>query len=199
MRTAALDAGYDIYIIGDHAFGAPRASAAGLDLMEAVTNYDVYGSLGASGYSGQAAVDRYVAAQSGWKGLAETVGARFVPAAAPGFNDKAVRDGHAPLSRKLTAGAEFGSLFRALLRGAKPQADPNLGRMMMITSWNEWHEDTQIEPVALAPPTSRDDSPSGSDLTRGLPYEGYGQRYLDILFEETVPQITSAHGWGSFR
>ena len=23
----------------------------------------------------------------------------------------------------------------------------------MITSWNEWHEDTQIEPVAIAPPT----------------------------------------------
>ncbi len=55
----------------------------------------------------------------------------------------------------------------------------------MVTSWNEWHKDTQIEPVAEAPATSTDDSQSGNEYTNGVEYEGYGTRYLDIL-RETV-------------
>ena len=55
----------------------------------------------------------------------------------------------------------------------------------MVTSWNEWHEDTQIEPVAAAPPTDKDDSDSKQDYTTGLEYEGYGMRYLDILKNAT--------------
>jgi len=53
----------------------------------------------------------------------------------------------------------------------------------MITSWNEWHEDTQIEPVVVAPATNKDNSSSGQDYTAGVEYEGYGLRYLDILKE----------------
>jgi hypothetical protein len=92
-----------------------------------------------------------------------------------------------PLSRKLTDTGEFGSLFRAILQGTKPLVDGALGNLIMVTSWNEWHEDTQIEPVQTAAPTSVDDSPSGSDFTAGLPYEGYHLRYLDILREELDP------------
>ena len=55
--------------------------------------------------------------------------------------------------------------------------------MLLVTSWNEWSEDTAIEPAALAPATVSDRSRSGSDFTQGYRYEGYGTRYLQILRE----------------
>lgn len=185
MRNAASVAGHDIYIVGDHVFGSPPGTPGNIGLLDAVTNYDVYGSMGAFGYAGQSYVDNYYASQAGWRGLVHSTGTAFIPAVAPGFNDKGVRSGHAVLSRKLSAGGEFGSLFRAMLQGAKPLTDLSTQHMLMVTSWNEWHEDTQIEPVQAALPTSSDDSGSGA-YTNGYAYEGYGTRYLDLIEEETV-------------
>jgi hypothetical protein len=68
-----------------------------------------------------------------------------------------------------------------MLSLARDRTDDDAGDLVMVTSWNEWHEDTQIEPVAEAAPTSRDDSVDGDEYTRGLSYEGYGTLYLDIL------------------
>ena len=183
MRNTAKDAGHDIYIIGDQVFGQPTNSSA-LSLLDGVTNYDVYGSMGAQGYAGQQKVDAYYAAQGKWQGLANVAGAAFIPAATPGFNDKGVRDGHPAVSRKLTEESEPGSLFRAMLQQAVSYAEPATGHMLLVTSWNEWHEDTQIEPVIEAVPTSLDDSDGA--YSEGLEYEGYGERYLDILREETT-------------
>lgn len=143
--------------------------------------------MGAHEYATQASVDSYYAEQGEWKDLAESVDVAFIPGTAPGFNDKGVRDGHNPLSRKLTADQEFGTLFRAMVVEAKKHVDYSLGNMIMVTSWNEWHEDTQIEPVEVMPPTNTDDSPSGNDYTIGFSYEGYGNRYLEILRKEIDP------------
>ncbi len=183
MRTSAAQAGYELYIIGDEVFGQPPNSSNALGLLDAVTNYDVYGSMGVKGYAGQYAVDRYYRAQAQWRALAHEAGAAFVPAATPGFNDKGVRGGHEATSRKLDSDAEYGSLFRAMLEQAVAHTDDPTGNMLLITSWNEWHEDTQIEPIAEAPPTASDDSDSGKAFSEGLSYEGYGERYLQILRE----------------
>ena len=118
MRATAREAGHDIYIVGDEVFGQPRTSSEAIGLLDAVTNYDVYGSMGAKGYAGQTAVDRYYAAQASWRELAHAEGAAFIPATTPGFNDKGVRSGHGAVSRKLSEEAEFGSLFRAMLAQA---------------------------------------------------------------------------------
>ncbi len=188
MREQAEMLGHDIYIVGDHAFG--RATNSGIieamALLDAVTNYDVYGSSGGRNvlYATQAGVDNYYANMAEWKSLAEERGARFIPAVSPGYNDRGVRldADHQPLSRKLSEDDEFGSLFKANLDGALKLTDPDIRNLFMINSWNEWHEDTNIEPVVPAPPTSEDVSGEGV-YTYGLEYEGYGMKYLDILRE----------------
>jgi glycoprotein endo-alpha-1,2-mannosidase len=186
MREQSTLLGFDIYIVGDHVFGNPPSSPGQMGLLDAVTNYDVYASSGGRNvlYSTQAGVDKYYANMAVWKSLAEQVGAKFIPAVSPGYNDSGVRpeNKHQPLSRKLSADDEFGSLFKANLKGALPLTDPDIRNLFMINSWNEWHEDTQIEPVAPAPPTNADVSGTGV-YTWGLEYEGYGMRYLDILKE----------------
>ena len=184
MRGAAKAAGHDLYIVGDQVFGQPPTNSSALALLDAVTNYDVYGSVGAQGYAGQQAVDAYYAAQGKWQALANAAGTAFIPAATPGFNDKGVRDGHPAVSRKLTEESEFGSLFRAMLQQAVSYTESATGDMLLVTSWNEWHEDTQIEPVIDAEATNLDDG--GGAYSEGLDYEGYGERYLHILREETA-------------
>lgn len=188
MRDAASDAGFNIFIVGDEVFGSAPSSAGNIPLLDAITCYDVYGSTGAHVYATQSGVDSYFRQQEQWKQLALRDSVGFVPAISPGFNDKGVRDGHQPLSRKLTENDKFGSMFRAMLQQVKHQVDSKMQNMFMITSWNEWHEDTQIEPTALADSTNRDDSATGSALTTGLYYEGYGTRYLELIREEISGQ-----------
>ena len=182
MRAGARAEGHDIFVIGDHAFGA-RRSGTDLAVLDAITNYDVYGAMAVSGTATAADVARYAEDQTGWRDEAAAADVAFVPAATPGFNDTAVRQGHDPLGRTLAGSEDRGSLFRALLKAAIPLRVERAAGLVMVTSWNEWHEDTQIEPVSTAPATTADDSTSGSSLTRGLSYEGYGTRYLDILRE----------------
>ena len=187
IRNAAATANYSLYIVGDQVFGTPPNEPGDMTMLDAVTNYDVYGSMGAAGYATRTKVDSYYASQASWKQLAENVGVAFIPGVTPGFNDRAVRSGHDPLSRKLESDQEFGSLFRAMFQKARNLTDSKLGKMIMVTSWNEWHEDTQIEPVKPAPAANLDDSKTGDAYTGKLSYEGYGQRYLKILREETNP------------
>ena len=55
----------------------------------------------------------------------------------------------------------------------------------MITSFNEWYEDSQIEATTgTSPANSTDDSDSGSYYTGGEKYVDYEYLYLDILKEE---------------
>ena len=187
IRNAAATANFSLYIVGDQVFGSSPNEPGDMTLLDAVTNYDVYGNMGATGYATQTKVDSYYVSQESWKSLAESVGVAFVPGVSPGFNDRDVRSGHDPLSRKLDSNQEFGSLFRAMLQKAKNLTDSKISRMIMVTSWNEWHEDTQIEPVKPSQTTNLDNSKTGDAYTNNLSYEGYGEKYLQILREEIIP------------
>jgi len=58
--------------------------------------------------------------------------------------------------------------------------DPRLN-MILITSWNEWNEDTAIEPLDPSGPTKTDTSSTGNKYTQGYSYSGHGLRYLETL------------------
>ncbi|KAG7352533.1 glycosyl hydrolase family 99 protein [Nitzschia inconspicua] len=188
MRQAATNAGCgDVYIVGDHVFQGPPETEdlyPPLSMLNAVTNYDVYGSMGGKGgYVGQDGVTRYYNQQRRWRDLAHNSDCHFIPAVSPGYNDLGVRPekAHPPLSRKLSATSPHGSLFEAALRQARTLVDgPTTQNLLMVNSFNEFHEDTQIEPV-IGPTTTLPES-----LTNGLEYDGYGELYLDILRKETT-------------
>jgi glycoprotein endo-alpha-1,2-mannosidase len=183
MRSAGVKRDTHFYLVGDHAFGSPPAeNLLAFDYLDAVTNYDVYGLLG-SGYVGEEKLAMYYAQQGEWKARAKEQNCAYLPAVTPGFNDRGVRleVNHLPLSRKLNTGDEFGTLFRASLEHAMLQVDPDAGNFLVVTSFNEWHEDTQIEPTVGALTNKP------FNYTLALEYEGYGTRYLDILAEVTRP------------
>jgi hypothetical protein len=71
-------------------------------------------------------------------------------------------------------------------RAGLPYLDERCGNIMMVTSFNEWFEDSQIEATSgKAKPSTRDNSKSGTYYTGGQTYNDYEYLYLDILSEET--------------
>ena len=180
IRQAASDNGrHDVYIIGDQAFGdAPRPGTfySPFELLDSVTSYDVYGDIRRVGYAGQDGVMEYSNRQKRWQDAAlASTNCDFIPSITPGFNDGPK---HSPLSRQVHGSADPGSLFRRLLDGALDLADSSRSRMVMITSWNGFHDDTQIEPVLESPVTKQ--ATDGYNQLQ-LNYQGYGKLYLNII------------------
>ena len=175
-----------LYLVGDDVFGEGYQSAWAKQ-FDAITAYDVYGqSVGRFGGTRKALAflaDNYQKARD----AAHSVGTAFMPTIAPGYNDTAVRQGHPGRARYFTdvEGSQEGDIFRAMIRDvAFPNLDPKCGRIMMVTSFNEWYEDTQIEATSgAAPPSTTDDSDSGTYYTGGDRYVDYEYLYLDILRE----------------
>ena len=189
MRSTASKCGHDVYIVGDHVFENapdPQTVFTPFWYFDAVTNYDLYGSMGRpSPYAGPDGVNRYYDQQEDWKDRANESGCRYIPATSPGYNDRGVRlqNDHPPLSRRLTANDAEGTLFWAQLERAKLLVDANVDNLIMVNSFNEWHEDTQIEPTAVSSSTTLPNL-----MTSGVSYEGYGDLYLNILRASTLEQ-----------
>ena len=194
IRTAAFQKGHFVYIVGDHSYGSPpEGHLDALDWLDAVTNYDIFGGMGRpNGHATMAAVKEYSAEQAQWRIAAAQQGCAYIPGATPGYNDKAVRQGeYNAMSRKIDKGQPDGSLFRALLTEGKKLVDKSTGNLLIVNSFNEWHEDTQIEPAARGGMTYKP-----WYLTRGYVYQGYGEKFLNILAQETAmePHSSLIHG-----
>jgi hypothetical protein len=148
MRSEASKCGHNLYLIGDQVFASapdPDAPFVPFWYFDAVTNYDVYGSSGRpSPYANRTSVDSFYAEQQKWREQALKENCRFIPPVSPGYNDRAVRleNNHPPLSRRLSATDEEGSLFWYQLTKALPLVDPEIDNMILVNSFNEWHEDT---------------------------------------------------------
>ncbi len=177
--------GYDPYVVGDEVFDAGFNSGRAAE-FDAVTTYDVFAM---SGFSSGTVSQGDIQQANSKYAAAAAAGATIIPAITPGYNDKAVRDGNRATGRYFTGETieQAGSVFTALIDDAAgPNLDASTGNLLMVNSFNEWHEDTQIEPTVVAPPSSTDNSQTGTDLTTGVTYEGYGYKYLDLLRTHTT-------------
>lgn len=187
IRQAASTAGFNIFIIGDEYYAANPPDPARIILWDGIFGYDVYVGYGGysddNGYLAQHATmyDQYTA-------VTQQLGVEFVGSLMPGFNNRATRRvcmDIPALARRTSATAPEGSMFRSFLRDiVLPHARTSKLKMMHITSFNEWREDSEIEPTVITGPTTQDTSPSGTQYTQGLIYQGYGTTYLDIIREE---------------
>ena len=186
-QTMTSQFGVSPYLVGDDVFpGQTDVTRAGL--WDAITDFDVYGSALQAYGSTTAGVDALTYQYQSAKQVAQTAHVGFIPAVSPGFNDSAVRSGHPAAPRYLTdvPGSAEGSLFSAeLSQAALPNLDPAASNMLMVSTFNEWHEDTQIEATITANPTSVDSSGHGT-YAQGYSYPGYGSLYLDLLHSATL-------------
>lgn len=121
--------------------------------------------------------------------IAEKHDVDFIPGVFPGYNDRAVRleTDNFPIPHEVNAGLEGSgqySTFReylALARRVLSRSTSNREPTIMITSFNEFAEDTQIEPVRSKP------SSDGPDLyTQGFEYQAYAYQLLQIVREFVV-------------
>ncbi len=162
-----------------------------IDLFDAVTAYTLYSGGAPDPLSPQADFENYpgrtnlVSDEVGlYRKYQLASGGRVpvVPDVMPGINTRGVRlQVNEPAQpRQWLPGYSSGStLGNYLAQIAGPVLEPSLP-MVFVTSWNEWNEDTAIQPVGGVA-TSRDDSPTGRAYTQGYTYGGEGNTDLDVL------------------
>ncbi|MFH1038966.1 MAG: glycoside hydrolase family 99-like domain-containing protein [PVC group bacterium] len=204
-RQALRARGVDPFIIADEVFWRVTADGEGddsppgwaetpqrgrIELFDGITAYNVYETR-KSEHQGYAASSRYLPEVGKmFDTYRDACGddVVFIPNVIPGYNDRPLRidRDHYIIPRLWEADTGAGSLFSVLFdRLGLPYVDPEVP-LIMITSWNEWNEDTAIEPLAPAPPTARDISESGAFYTGGYPYAGFGETYLRIIRDRVV-------------
>jgi len=180
--------GFDVFFIGDEVFWRTPEPER-MRQFDAVTAYNLYEHEKPE-HHGFAAETPMLADQMALyqEHAAAVAGAvPIVPSVFPGYNDRGVRleRQHAVVPRRFGPEDAEGTLLREMLRQvARPVLDRRLP-MVLVTSWNEWNEDTAIEPLAPAPETALDSSPSRRDFTDGNAYGG-GATQLEALRNEVV-------------
>ena len=85
-------------------------------------------------------------------------------------------------------GASCTSTLEEAIKAMLPFIDPQLS-VILLTAWNEYHEDTVIEPLEVTPATAKDISASGSLYTEGYLYEGHGFKPLELIRDLLAPGL----------
>jgi hypothetical protein len=192
IRSELQAKGYGLFLVGDEA-GWNRPSAAHIQPLDAISPYIVFGHPLYMGYPLHREFFGDVTMQAReWEEVVHAEAKHVIPAVHPGFNGRDADPGLIG-ARQSEAGAASTSMLEEFIRVMRPFVDPQL-KMIMITSWNEWHEDTQIEPTIVTASTSTDNTPSGSLYTQGFSYEGYGLKNLEVIRKLLASELTPDGG-----
>ncbi|HZN58961.1 MAG TPA: hypothetical protein VFD71_12855, partial [Planctomycetota bacterium] len=189
LREACATRGFEVFLVGDEFFFPSAPSNTRIARWDGIFGYDVYASRGGSwGSNGSLAIFQQRSAE--YRQAAEALGVKYFPSCAPGFNDRAIRrtcEDHPALARRLTESSAPTSLFEAtFVRTALREVDAEVP-LVSITSFNEWHEDTQIEPTrGGSGSTARDKSAGGTAYTQGLEHDDYGLEFLELIRDATI-------------
>ena len=170
--------GLDLYLVGDEVDWDLGPARSRIRLYDAVTGYTLYSTTQRAGWPSQTRfLDSVAATFRSFRRAAAAERVAFVPNVQPAFNDRGVRPEarHWVLPHEVGPRASDFSLFRTFLRLAGRHVDPTLN-LLTVTSWNEWHEDTQIEPTAPGAPSA-----GSEEVASGYTYRPYGTRLLEIL------------------
>lgn len=203
-RTYLAQYGYSAFFVGDEIYWDVTAEfptsaqdtvvdspqVGRISAFDAITGYSLYEGAPSPGgptadfvgYPGRTnlvadelALYRAYAAASG--GLVPVI-----PDVTPGFNDRGTRLAvdHPAEPRQWLAGEGPASTLDHVFREvAVPSLSPTLP-MVMVTAWNEWNEDSGVQPIG-GRPTARDDSSTGACYTQGYTYGGEGGSDLAVL------------------
>ena len=173
MRATAQAEGYELYIVGDEVFWQ-RPNVQHLQLLDAVTPYNMHGPRQYDGYPPETNFLEDVSSQYQiYRYVGKKYNTAFIPNAFPGFNDRGVRPEaqHYIIPPEVHPDSSEVSTFRQFLNVARSHTDAKLN-MLTITSFNEWHEDTQVEPVVIS---------SGQGPEGGQQYPPYGFQLLKVI------------------
>ncbi|NBC08442.1 MAG: hypothetical protein GVY26_14705 [Bacteroidetes bacterium] len=176
-RTAARKQGFELYLIGDEVFWS-MPNRQRIRQLDAITAYNMHGPARFAGYPAESGFFEWVGKQyRRFQEIAQRENVDFIPNVMPGFNDRGVRPEvrHYVIPPQATEGGSAVSTLQQYLDVARPLAGSPLD-MITITSFNEWHEDTQIEP-AIGP------AAGSGPVQHPYTYPSYGMQYLELLRE----------------
>lgn len=202
LRRRMRKRGFDLFVVGDEIFWKVKRGdtleadqrepvPSRVQLFDAITSYNLYeGEF--QQHRGYRGLPRLLADSTElYQRYREASGSRTVlfPQVLPGYNDRVMRLAaidHFPIPRRVRPEAPDGSTLATYVeRVAHPFLDPR-NPVVLVTSFNEWNEGSQIEPTLPSAETTRDNSRDGKRYTSGFPYAGYGASELETLRDAFV-------------
>lgn len=216
LRRRMRKRGFDLFIVGDEIFWKVKRGdtleadqrepvPSRVQLFDAVTSYNLYeGEF--QQHRGYRGLPRLLSDSAKlYQRYRDASGSRTVlfPQVLPGYNDRVMRLAaidHFPIPRRVRPDAPDGSTLATYIeRLARPFVDPR-NPVVLVTSFNEWNEGSEIEPTVPSTETTRDTSRDGTRYTSGFPYAGYGMSELETLRDAFIGvsgTVTSARAGGA--
>lgn len=177
IRTRLEAQGQKLFLVGD-ALNWETKSPVLEPGFDAVTTLQFQWSSQKDRWAGYGAASTLLADLGDASRRAKKGPTPLIAAVIPGYNS--TEPDHYVIGREWKVEAGPGGLFeRMLVEFALPAVDPR-APLIFVNSWNGWHQDTQIEPVAKSPSTFRDQS-LDNRFTREFAYQGYEELYLELL------------------
>ena len=185
----------ELYLVADEVYWTAFPNLERIQLFDALTAYNMYlGSfLWHGGYPDKTHyIDDSETMYNLFQAIANYYGLDFIPNVIPGYNDRGIRlevDQYAiphefskeyAGSGKYTTLKQYLNLAYRITRNAAPEKKSSALSLIMITSWNEHHEDTGIEPIESTEMTV----PATTEpflRTQGYTYMAHGFELLKVV------------------